>query len=379
MSAWLPQGRGQWVSLGLGVAALVACLLLGLWVSPRQTMLSYLFAFVFFCGLSVGSLALLMIHAMTGGAWGHYVRPALLAAARVLPLLALLVIPILVDMHVLYLWSHADLLAHDKLLRKQSWYLNPTFFVIRTVVYFALWGLLLALFTRYLTRPGKLPRIAAPGLIVFAITTLLAGADWTMSLMPHWSSSVYGMMFATGWILAAAALATLVAMRHPGTSDADASQRWHDLGNLLLVIVLGWAYLAFMQYLTIWIADEPAENIWYLPRTLTSWAWLGRFLVTFHFAVPFAILLSRKAKHSRGWMTAVAIMLLVANLGDALWLVVPNFRAGGFTLRWSDLAAVIGVGALWCCAWLGQWRVTSRSSTASESPEPVPARRRSHG
>ena len=376
MSAWLPRDRRQWLSLGAGVLALVACLLLGLMVSAKQALLSYLFAFVFFCGLSVGSLALLMVHTLTGGAWGYYIRPALLSAARVLPLMALLVIPILVCMHTLYLWPNAAALAHDKLLRQQSWYLNPTFFVIRTVAYFVIWGLLLALFTRRLEQPEKLPRIAAPGLIVFAITSLLAGSDWTMSLLPHWSSSTYGMMFATGWILAATALAILAAMGRVETMDAHPPPLLHDLGNLLLVIVLGWSYLAFMQYLTIWIADLPTENIWYIPRTLTSWAWLGRFLIVFHFVVPFVILLSRKAKRSRKWMAAVAAMLLVANLGDALWLVMPNFRAGGFMLRWSDLAAVIGVGALWYCVWLGQLRVARLPAASTQA---APAWERSHG
>lgn len=376
MSAWLPQDRRQWLSLGVGVLALVACLLLGLMVSAKQALLSYLFAFVFFCGLSVGSLALLMVHALTGGAWGYYIRPALLSAARVLPLMALLVVPILVCMHTLYIWPNLAALAHDKLLRQQSWYLNPTFFVIRTVAYFVIWGLLLTLFTRLLEQPAKLPRVAAPGLIVFAITSLLAGTDWTMSLLPHWSSSTYGMMFATGWILAATALAVLAAMSRVETMDAHPPPLLHDLGNLLLVLVLGWSYLAFMQYLTIWIADLPTENIWYIPRTLTSWAWLGRFLIVFHFVVPFVILLSRKAKRSRKWMAAVAAMLLVANLGDALWLVMPNFRAEGFMLRWSDLAAVIGVGALWYCVWLGQLRVARLPSASTQA---APAWRRSHG
>lgn len=376
MNAWLPHGRTQWLGLGLGVLALAACLLLGLMVSAQQAMLSYLFAFVFFCGLSVGSLALLMVHALTGGAWGHHLRPAMLSAARVLPLMALLAIPILAGMHELYLWSHADVLIHDALLRKQSWYLNPAFFVVRTVLYFVLWGLLLALFARRLARPEKLPRVAAPGLILFAVTSLLAGTDWTVSLLPHWSSSTYGMMFATGWILAAMAWATLVAMCRPGAAAAHPPPLRHDLGNLLLVLVLGWSYLAFMQYLTIWVADMPTENAWYIPRTLTSWAWLGRFLIVFHFAIPFAVLLSRRAKRSRAWMGAVAAMLLTANLADALWLVVPNFRAGGFALRWSDLAAVLGIGALWCCAWLGQWRVTR---VPADTTAPASTWTHSHG
>ncbi|HJP97381.1 MAG TPA: hypothetical protein VJ862_02355, partial [Rhodanobacteraceae bacterium] len=130
--AWLPR-RFEWLLPPIGVLALVGCLLLGLWGNVHQALLSYLFAFVFFTGLSVGSLAVAMIHPLTGGAWGYYIRPQVLAATRTLPLMALLVIPILFGMHVLYLWTHADALAHDEVLRQQTWWLTSTFFVIRTI------------------------------------------------------------------------------------------------------------------------------------------------------------------------------------------------------------------------------------------------------
>lgn len=371
MSVRLPRDRGSWLLLAIGLAALLACLLLGRFFSARQALLSYLFVFLFFTGLSVGSLAMLMVHPLTGGAWGYHVRGELLAAARLLPLMAVLVLPILFGMQVLYPWAQADVLAHDSLLRDQTWYLDPTFFVVRSVIYFLVWIVLLVLFSRRLETPERLPRMAAPGLIVFAITSFLAATDWSMSLLPHWHSSGYGMMVATGWMLAATALATLCAMFRPGAGDAHPPQLLHQLGNLLLLFVLGWAYLAFMQYLTIWIADEPAENVWYIPRTLTSWAWLGRFLIVFHFAVPFFILLSRRAKQSRVWMAWVAGMLLVAHLADALWLVVPDFRADALALHWTDLCAVIGVGALWTCLWrirLRAVRPTSATDASVVSP-----------
>lgn len=363
MSAWWPHGRTQWIALLVGFLSLLACLLLG-FASPQQGLLSYLFAFLFFTGLSVGSLALVMVHLLTGGAWGDYLRPQLLAAARILPLQAVLVLPILFGLPVLYPWARADLLAHDSLLRSQSWYLDPTSFVIRTIVYFVLWLSLLVILGRSVSNPARadaLPRIAAPGLIVYALSTLLAATDWAMSLLPHWHSSTFGMMVATGWMLAAAALAVLCAV--------SAGDPMPDLGNLLLMFVLAWSYLAFMQYLTIWIADLPAETAWYIPRTLTSWRALAGFLIVFHFAVPFAVLLSRRAKQRRAWLAWIAALLLLANLADALWLIVPNFRAQGFALRWTDLFAPMGMGALWWTFYIGQLRA-ARMSTASMRPAP---------
>jgi hypothetical protein len=356
MTAWLPRSRWQWLAIPIGVAALVACLLLGLFHNPKQTLLSYLFAFFFFTGLSVGSLALLMVHALTGGAWGWYIRAPLLAAGRVLPLTAIALIPILACVHTLYIWSHPAALMHDHVLRQQSWYLATAFFVIRSVVYFVLWIGWSFAFTRNLDNPLRAPRWAASGLIVYALTTLTASVDWVVSLTPHWHSSTFGMMVGTGWILGAMALATAVATRAHDPGDT-ATSALHDLGGLLMALVLAWSYLAFMQYLTIWIADLPDENSWYIPRTLTSWRWLAWFLIAFHFLIPFVLLLSRGAKRRRTWVRNITAMLVIANLADAFWLVVPSFRAQGFALRWSDLCAPLGIGALWACVYAGQLRI----------------------
>jgi hypothetical protein len=373
MTAWLPRARTEWIALAVGVAALIVCGLLGI-RAPQQTLLSYLFAFFFFTGLSVGSLALLMIHAITGGAWGYYVRAPLLAAARVLPLMALAVIPLLVCMRVLYPWTAPQ--PHDAQLHAQSWYLADAFFVIRTIVYFALWlGWLLA-FQRLLDDPVRLRRLAAPGLIVYALTTLVASTDWIISLTPHWHSSVFGMMVGTGWILIACALAVLCACLRED-ADSHPPHLLHDLGNLLLALVLAWAYLAFMQYLTVWVADLPDENAWYIPRTLTSWRYLAWFLIAFHFVIPFFVLLSREAKRRRRWLGTIAAMLLVADIADAFWLVVPSFRPHGFLLSWTDLCAPLGLGALWLCVFLGQLRVIRLPAAAP--PHAATELERSHG
>jgi hypothetical protein len=303
--------------------------------TARQALLSYLFTFMFLCGLSVGSLALLMVHALTGGDWGHVIRPYLLAGARVLPLLAILCIPLLIGAPLIYPW-----------VIRRSWYLNPTFFTVRAIVYFVLWMLLLALLQRRLGQAERLTRIAAPGLIIFAVTATLAAVDWAMSLMPQWHSTVFGLLVATGWTLSAAALAIWCAAwarDEPGTPPLLLK----DLGNLLLALVLIWAYLAFMQYLTIWIADQPAETRWYIPRTLTSWRVVAWFLIVFHFLLPFAVLLSRHAKQRRRVLAGIAALLLLAQLVDALWLIVPDVRSTRFALQWTDLAAPIGLGALW--------------------------------
>lgn len=314
--------------------------------TARQALLSYLFTFMFLCGLSTGSLALLMVHALTGGDWGQVIRPYLLAAARVLPLVAILCIPLLVGVPLIYPW-----------VTRRSWYLNPAFFTLRTVFYFVLWLSLLALLQRRFGQAERLTRVAAPGLIIFAVTATLAAVDWAMSLMPQWHSTVFGLMVATGWTLSAAALAVCGAALS-GDELGPTPALLKGLGNLLLALVLIWAYLAFMQYLTIWIADLPVETRWYLPRTLTSWRFVAWFLIVFHFLLPFAVLLSRHAKQRRRVLAGIAALLLLAQLVDALWLTVPDVRSTDFALQWTDLAAPVGLGALWLYLFRNQLRPT---------------------
>src|SRR6185312_10850102 len=124
-------------------------------------------------------------------------------------------------------------------------------------------------------------------------------------------------------------------------ADEGTRLRFHDLGNILLMYVLTWAYLAYTQFLIIWSENLPHEIRWYVPRVQTGWAALGIFLVAFHFFLPLLILLSRTAKRSPALLGAIAMGLLLAHLADAFWLVVPTFRTAGFAISWTDILALV--------------------------------------
>lgn len=356
---------------GVASIALLLCLLLG-WHAPRQALLSYLVAAMFCLSLSLGSMALLMVHVLTGGAWGWYLRPQLMAALRPLPWLAVLWLPLLLGMHLLYPWAAPGAMA-DAALRRQGWYLDEGFFIVRMLVCFGLWLWLASALRRRLDRADDtdLPRFAALGLIAYLLTVTTAAVDWVMSLVPAWRSSVFGLIVATSQLLAAAALAALHAAllhrraRTPSHPPAEPTRLLGDVGNLLLTLVLAWSYLAFMDYLTAWIGDLPAETVWYLPRLKTSWSALGVALVVFHLAVPFAVLLSRQAKHHTGWLLAVAALLLVMHYAYVFWLVVPSFRSGGFALAWSDPLAWLGIGGWWWVLFDARWRAEVQPVNAS--------------
>jgi hypothetical protein len=144
------------------------------------------------------------------------------------------------------------------------------------------------------------------------------------------------------------------------------SDRLHDLGKLLLMFVMLWAYFAFSQFLIIWSGDLTEEIPWYLDRTATSWGWVGVLLIVLHFAVPFLILLSRPAKRTPRVMVAVALLLLLMREVDLLWIVAPDHFTAGFHLHWLDIAVPLALASIWLAAFL--WQIRKRSLLPDTDP-----------
>jgi hypothetical protein len=340
-----PSSRLRVGILILAAVALLGCALIGIH-APQQAASSYLAAYVFFLGAILGSVALLMVHALTGGEWGVELRPALLAAARLVPVLALLVLPVFFCLSRLYPWTTPGTQAPGVLgaqFSRQQWYLNLPFFLARAVGCFALWIWVARGLRRRLLLQGPgvaLSRFAVIGLIIYLPTVTVAAVDWIMSLVPAWHSSTFGLLIGTGQLLTGAALAIA------SVSGTARSNTLRDFGGVLLALVLAWAYLAFVDYLTAWSADLPGETVWYLPRVRTTWEWVAGMLVVCQVAVPFGLLLSPRIRQSRSWLRAVAALLLLSQAAYALWIVLPGFRSDGFSLRWTDALAWLGIGGV---------------------------------
>ncbi|HEY2894453.1 MAG TPA: hypothetical protein VGJ16_09585 [Pirellulales bacterium] len=357
--------RGPALALGVIGAAIAG---LGHYQNPVEFFPAYLFAFLFFWGMSLGSLAIAMLHALTGGEWGYSIRRQLEAAYGTLPLIAVFFIPLAFGLDVLYPWARDSVVAADAVLQKKTAYLNPTGWEARAAGYFVLWlGFALAM-NRFsisdsiFTRQRRLALLAGPGLVMWVLTVTFAAVDWVMSLEPDWFSSMYGVLFIAAQAVSGLALAIVVTSRlrerEPWREVVQIS-RLHDLGNFLLAFVMFWTYVVFMQFLIIWSGNLPEETPWYLRRIRGGWEWIAVALAAFHFALPFLLLLSRNLKRNPRRLAAVAIALLAMRLVDLYWLVMPAFFPA-LSFGWIDAAALLGLGGLWSWAYLGQ--LESRSA-----------------
>ncbi|MFI4890789.1 MAG: hypothetical protein ACHQIL_09685 [Steroidobacterales bacterium] len=348
MAAPTPVARRLGTACGLAAGTGVLLLIVAGRHSGQPWLPSYLFVWLFVLGLSLGSLAWVVVHNLTGGDWGQAARPFFQAALRLFPLTALLALPLLFAPAELLPWMRTTAGAADAgFAAGQLWYLNSTFFYARAIVYFAIWLGLARRLRRDAAVAPSLQAVSAVGFVLYALTTTFAAIDWTMSLTPSWHSTEFGLLIGTGQVLSALAGAIICANALAVEVDAPLRRRCHDLGNLALALVLVWAYLALMQFLIIWIEDLPDEIAWFLLRTRTSWSALTSFVVVAHFALPFLFLLSRGAKRAPAVLAAVAALVLLACLADSFWLVVPVFRPRGFELQWSDLGALLAIGGLW--------------------------------
>lgn len=354
--------RLQWGALVIGLLGAGLCWL-GWQTDPGQFFRSYLLAFLFWVGLSLGCLALSMLHHLVGGAWGALLLRLLEAGARLLPAMACVGAPLLWHLEVLYPWARPETVAADALLQHKVLYLNGPFFTQRAVGYFVLWSVLAWLLSYWARRVDQradpaatyglrrgLRLVSAGGLVLHALAVTFAAIDWMMSLEPAWFSTIYGVLWLMGHLVVTLAGAVLmVAMLahvEPLAGFARPSVT-HDLGNLLLAFVMLWTYVSFAQFLIIWAANLPEEIPWYLARTQGGWQWVALALVVFHFMVPFLVLLSRQTKRRVQTLALVAGLLMIMQGINLAWFVLPAFHPGRLSVHWLDISTWLGVGGLW--------------------------------
>ena len=375
-------------ALIVGAIGLLGCAA-GFVVARDHFFRAWLIAFLLFLSISLGSLALTMIQHLTGGAWGVF-RRIFEASSRTLPLLALLFIPIALGMSTLYPWSHDDHVASDEILRHRSPYLNLPFWTGRAVVYFAGWiGLAYVMNGLSRRQDGgeqgvnmSLQRWSGFGLVFYALTVTFAGVDWIMALNPHWYSTLFGFLMLGAQGLAALAF-TIIAATWLFKSEPMAGLlkpfHFHDLGKLMFAFVMLWAYFNFSQYLLTFAANLAEEVPYMITRTTHGWGYLALFLITFHFFVPWLLLLSRDTKRNPYRLVILAAWLLFVKYADYYMMVSPEFAASGSNLHllegehesslfvhWVDLFAVLGIGGLW--VWLFTGELKKRPMLAIGDP-----------
>ncbi|HVS37110.1 MAG TPA: hypothetical protein VMS17_16230 [Gemmataceae bacterium] len=367
-------GVWQRNALIVGGALVAVAVVIGLF-RPASFFRAYLIAFQFCLGVSLGCMVVMMIRHLTGGAWGMRLRPILEAGAALIPVTAVMFLPLLVGLAFLYPWYPSDGSRAAALPPHQMQWFNLPFFIVRAVIYFGIWTGFTVLLNRGPRRPNVPPfeepprifrAVSAIGIAVYGLTITAASIDWSLSLDLPWFSTIYGAMYAGGQLLAGFGFAVLVMVV---LSKGLPSQLLRDFGNLLLAFTMIWAYLSFSQYLLIWAGNLPEETAYFRPRFDNGWQWFILLILLAEFAAPFLLLLLKRTKVSPVLLGGVAGVSLVAHYLYLVWLTVPNLPDDSWDLLFFSPALLVGLGGIWLGLFL--WRLQRRPFATGAGSEPT--------
>ena len=373
-----PQDVARWQTIALGVGGVLTVIILivaliGTPEQREQVVRSWLLGVIFWGGIGIGSIGILLLQYLTGGAWGVVIRRILEACSRTIPVIFLLFIPILAGVSYLYEWVH---IPDDPVIKYRGWYLQTGWWAARAVLYFVLWFIIQYLLNKWSHSQdqtnnyndsakflGTATAFSGPTIVVWVLVVTFASVDWVMTLDPHWFSTMWGFLYVAGWALSCFSFVVVIMALlsdKPPMNRILGRRHFHDIGKLMLALVLVWAYFNFSQFLIIWSGNIPEETVWYLARMKGMWGFIGVVLIVFHFAFPFLVLLSRDVKRNAKYLAGLAIFILILRLIDMFYMIGPSPRTTAhgevwtFYISWLDIAAPLAVGGIWLWAFFRQ-------------------------
>ena len=342
-------GKLGLVLLGIGLVLSILAYL----SDPVRSAFNNVILLEFLTSIGLGSLFFVALEHIVGAVWSTPFRRVFEILSSVLLILPLVALPVYFHAHDIFHWTHVDVVATDEILQKKSPYLNMTFFTIRIIIYFVVWILFYWILSRNskkqdITKDQKITKlnakIAALFMPVFAFTITFSSIDWLMSLEPHWFSTIFGVYFFSGTVVASLAAGTFIViwLNEKGLLvDGIKKDHYYSLGALLFAFINFWAYIAFSQFLLIWYANLPEETYWFLQRWEGSWLYFSVFFIIVHFAIPYFALLSQPSKMNPKRLKLMSAWILLAHIFDLFWIVIPTFSPEGLIFGWIEIGFIL--------------------------------------
>jgi hypothetical protein len=355
-----PTEMRRWFLIALAVGIVgTAVLIVGGILDPAQFFRAYLAAWLFCFNIAIGSMIVLIMYHLTGGAWGYLARRMLEGASQTLPLLALGFVPIAAGLRYLYPFARPDLVAGNKLLQEQHGYMNDQFWWSRAAMYFAAWLAIALLLNRWSTAEDRtadswfgraMNGVSGLGGVLCGVSLHFASIDWILALEPEYHSTISGPLLAGQGLVSGFALTLIIFTTFCERAPLGAivgPKTLNDLGNLMMTFVILFSYLLWFEFMLTWIANMQVDIVWYGVRTQGFWGWLLVSMAVLQFIVPFVLLLQRTVKRHPRTLRAVAGLCLVMQLLFVHWQILPSFRPTTFGTWWMSLVAPLGLGGLW--------------------------------
>ena len=327
----------------------------GLLLDAQRAWYSFLVSSLFVLFLSLGGLFFTSIQHVAKAGWSVNIRRIMEGFGAYVPIGCVAALLLILSGDHLYIWFNSSEVAQDHLLTHKSAYLNPVFFIIRLLIFSAIWIAFYKILTKLslkqdetgdesLTHKSVSYSIAFLALFTFSFTFFTI--DTVMSLEPHWFSTVFGVYSFAGLFQSflAALILFIIYFRKKGYLKEELvnANHLHDLGKFLFGFTIFWAYIAFSQYMLVWYANLPEEAVYYLHRSQHDWVWVSLSLILFKFIVPFIYLLPRWVKRDESSLIVVSVLILIMQYIDIYWMVYPNYDSENVHFGWIEGGIFIG-------------------------------------
>lgn len=338
------------------IGALVT--LVGIVFVPQRAWANLLLANYYILGTAIGAVVFIALMFVSNAGWATAIRRVPEAMIAVLPVSGIIMIVTMLGIHSMYEWSHTEVLAQDHILQAKTAWLNVPFFVLRTVVFIAIWVGLASYVVRLshkqdgngdiiFTKRSK--TASAIFLVVFGLTFTLASMDWIMSLEPHWYSTIFGIYNICGAFLNGLAVITLFVLLLKRLGPFEhilTEQHLHSLGKLIFAFSTFWMYIWFSHYMLIWYSNIPEEATYMVNRHQGSWLIFTIVNVVFNWAIPFVALLPAWTKKHEGFLFRVCIIIMIGHWIDLFWMIMPPFMKAAPVLNIWEVGPLLGTIAL---------------------------------
>ena len=323
------------------------------YVDKTRALFNSIIYFMTLAGIGATSIFIIAIEYLVGAVWSVVFRRIAEIFTLLIFVSIIFALPVLFNLNDVYHWTHLEDVMKDEVLKNKMPYLNEHFFIVRFIIYIIIWSFFLVLFLRNSLKQDfsgdvKLSKfntkLSAIFLPFFAITITFVAIDWTMSLEPHWFSTIYGIYFFAGSFVCALALITFssITLTEAGYLPASIKEdHFYNLGALLFGFLNFWAYIAFSQFLLIWYANLPEETFWYMMRWDGDWKYASLAMPIINFIVPYAALVAQPAKSNPKRLKAISLWIIFSRVFDIWWLTMPTYAKGFLPIGWIEISFLI--------------------------------------
>jgi len=250
-----------------------------------------------------------------------------------------------------YPWMDKEVMAGDRVLTRNSGYLNFPFFAIRAIIYVLSWNLYRYFSKKYSREQAiatdfrwhrKNYNIAVYFLAFFLVSEAFMAIDWFMIMTPHWHSTMFPWYVFANMFVAGITALTLITifLRNLGLLPFVSNKHLHDLAKYIFAFSIFWTYIWFGQFMLIWYANIPGEVAYFVIR-IQEYGWLFFGMLILNFVFPILLLMSSDFKKVPWFIVIVGVAVLVGHYIDTFLLIMPSTVGVNWGFGIPEISAIL--------------------------------------